>query len=129
MAARADQLALFIVEFVAAAWAPAPVFALAIAGVMVFLRRGFSPRTRILLASGHRGTFSQEALSIKCDSMNPFEEPGQGKGAASYHLEDAEVRVPALRHVGISWGRPAFSGVKSIRARSCPYRILARQFS
>jgi hypothetical protein len=89
IAAWAAQLAPFIVEFVAAARAPAPVFTLDITGGVVYLRWELSRRTGILSVSGHRRTVSQEALPIKHDSMNPFEEPGQRNGAVSYHLEKA----------------------------------------
>ena len=89
MAARADQLALFVVEFVVTARAPAPVFTKDITGGVVYVRRGLSLRAGILSVNGHRRTVSQEALSIKYNSVNPFEEPGQGNGAASYHLEEA----------------------------------------
>ena len=68
MAARAAQLALFILEFMTAARTPAPVFALAIARGAVLLRRGFTPWGGILFVSGHRRTFGQEPFSIKCDS-------------------------------------------------------------
>ena len=81
MATRAAQLALFIVEFVTAARTPAPVFAPALARGADFLRRGFMPRAGILFVSGHRSTFSQEALPIKYDSANAFEEPGQRTSA------------------------------------------------
>lgn len=89
MAARADQLAFFVVEFVATARAPAPVFTLDITGGVVYVRRGLSLRAGILSVNGHRRTVSQEALPIKHDSVNPFEEPGQRNGAVSYYLEEA----------------------------------------
>ena len=62
---------IFIVEFVTTARTPAPVFTLAIAGCdLVFLRPGIMPRSGILVVSGHRRTFRQEASSIKCDSAS-----------------------------------------------------------
>ena len=58
MAAWAAQLALFIVEFVAAARAPAPVFTLDFTRSGVFNRRGIRQRARILvLVGGHSKLF------------------------------------------------------------------------
>ena len=56
MAARAAQLALFIVEFVAAARAPAPVITLDLTRSGVFNRRGRRARILVLIG-GHSKLF------------------------------------------------------------------------
>ena len=58
MAARAAQLALFIVEFVAATRAPAPVFPFDLVQSGVLNRRGIRQRARFLVrVGGHSKLF------------------------------------------------------------------------
>ena len=52
MAARAAQLALFIVQFVTAPRAPAPVFALGLTRIGALNRRGIRQRERNLVRVG-----------------------------------------------------------------------------
>jgi hypothetical protein len=66
MTARAAQLTPLIVKFVAAAWAPAPVFALDLTRIGASILRGIRLRARIwVLVDGHSKLVGQTMRKIK----------------------------------------------------------------